>query len=202
MERAFLKLQPHAFERLNEPEKAREARLRTAASFEAQDDDLHDDVRIAREKLEEWTNALLEPDLQGALRLMAVQTRFLPSPALIAAQAAKDRERGPLLDLMPRRTLDSGGRIVGRQRTKQEAGDNSQLDRYQLSLSVGQIELSLALDSLETKKALNTDALIALFEDGLFYRSQTLDMIRVGLDRYFAHDYVSATTRGHITRRD
>src|SRR5205823_3343827 len=49
-----------------------------------------------------------------------------------------------------------------------------------------------ALASLESKKALNTDALIALFEGGLFYRSQTLDMIRVGLDRYFVHDYVSA----------
>lgn len=184
-----------AYQNLGDSEKADELKRRVSqAGVEATGEmkTVSAEVRIPTEVAEAWVRQLMTLGLQDALRVLSATDRFFPKVEQIRLQAADSRQKYPLQYLVSRRTLDSAGRIVQKALSDEEQVSASEADAYQFALAFTEWELGMAFDRLESEKGLTAEALMELLRSRPTFEPSTLDMVAVGVDRYFAGDYVSA----------
>jgi hypothetical protein len=148
-------------------------------------------VSIPREAFEHWTNQVLQLTLEHALATLAAADRHIPDVQTVRADAARNRRRFPMQWLVSRMTLDDT-RVVDAPTSEDDIERSSFLQQYGLDRGLRTVELSLILDRLESEKGLNTTVLIDILRRGGIVGEATLDTVSIGLDRYFAKDYVSA----------
>ena len=150
------------------------------------------EVKIPREVVEAWVNRLLARDLESALQALAATRRFIPRMDHIRAEAQRRRQQHPLQYLVSRLTLDSAGRIVQRTLTGDEQIAVSEADVYNFAMATGDWELGLAFERLQAQKGLTSETLMQFLRSRSIFEGATLDVVSVGMERYFASDYVSA----------
>lgn len=132
--------------------------------------------------------ALGVPD---ALVAMSVSELCVPNVDSAIAYAADERERLPLLSAMPWLTLNKG-RVTQVAGTESEREKVSELHAYHFSRMAGHALLHLILTRLRREKGLDAAAVTAFLRTGEVFDAATLDTVAVGVERYFAGDYVSA----------
>ena len=159
--------------------------------------DLHPitvEMAVPRAALEEWVIQLSRLDLDEALDVLARTRRFVPRLEDVVKTASERRANHPIQYMVSRMTLDDRGRIVSStgERPEHAAEEQSIADAYAFALTFRGMELSLAFDVLEAERGLKCEHLEACFRRAPLISSATQGMISVGLERYFAQDYVSA----------
>jgi hypothetical protein len=184
-----------AYQQLGDPQKVDELKRRLSQAGLGATSEMTTvsvEVRIPTAVAEAWVNRLLAFDLYDALGVLAGTKRFIPSVQEVRTQAEGQRQRFPLQYLASRHTLDSAGRIVQKALSDEEQVAASEADAYKLALAMGGWELGLAFDRLESEKGLTAETLIGFLRSRPIFEPATLDVVAVGVERYFAGDYVSA----------
>jgi hypothetical protein len=148
-------------------------------------------VTIPREEFERRTNWLLERDLRDALIALPINGWAIPAVERVRQRADKNRQRFPFQWSVSRVTVKDG-RVVDAPETDDDIERSSFAQEYQYQREFLRVELSHMLDRLEAEKGLGTAAILDLLRQGGLVDEDTLATIGVGLDGYFAGDYVSA----------
>ena len=154
--------------------------------------DIAVDIVIPRELVEGWVNQLLTLDLKTALDSLGQMERFVPQMERVRAEARALRQRHPIQFLVSRRTLDSAGRTVQQALAETEQIASSEASTYNLSMTIGNLQLGLAFDRLESEMGLTAELFMCLLRSKPIFESNTLGVVSVGVERYFAKDYASA----------
>lgn len=149
-------------------------------------------VTIPREVADAWVNKVLSLDLNEALGFLAASRRFVPDAGEVRSDAANRRSQFPLQYLVSRSTLDAAGHIVQKAGSQDEHVVASEADVYKRIIAMGDWELGRAFDRLESEKGLTTETLMTFLRSGPLFDPATLDVVEVGVQRYFVGDYVSA----------
>lgn len=184
-----------AYQQIGDSEKVDELKRRLAeAGLDATSEmkTVSVEFRIPTAVAEAWVNQLLAFDLDEALGVLAATRRFIPKLEQIRTHAARQREQFPLLHLVSRRTLDSAGRIVQKARSDDEHVAASEADLYKLALATGDWEMGLAFDRLESEKGLTAETFTRYLRSRPIFEPATLEVVAIGVERYFADDQVSA----------
>lgn len=150
------------------------------------------EVRVPAEVAEAWVNKLLALSLEEALKVLAATKRFVPKVEQVRHEAALQRQRHPLQYLGSRHTLDSAGRIVQKAVSDEEQVAASEADVYRFDLVIRDWELGRAFDRLELERGLTAETFMLFLHSHPIFEPATLDVVAVGIERYFAGDYVSA----------
>jgi hypothetical protein len=150
------------------------------------------EVRVPAEVADAWVNKLLELSLEDALKVLATTKHFVPKIKQVRHEAAEQRRKHPLQYLVSRHTLDSVGRIVEKALTDEEQIAASEADVYRFELVMQDWELGRAFDRLESDRGLTAVTLMQFLRSHSIFETSTLDVVAVGVERYFAADYVSA----------
>ena len=148
-------------------------------------------INVPTEIADAWLNKLLTFDLVDALLILVNAPPQVPSVAGAQAQAAVNRERFPLQHMFGRIVLDER-HILGSAEGEEGRVSASERQQYAFVHAFGAVELGRALDRLEAEKGLSADVWHALLAENDVIDEATLPAVDRGIERYFAHDYVSA----------
>jgi hypothetical protein len=138
-----------------------------------------------------WVNQLLTLPVEQALVVIAVSKRLLPNLPRIRSMASQHRKQFPLAALLSQVTL-RGSRVVHTASTEEERVRASELSVYLMDRETRGMDLYQAFDRLETEQALDADTLMTFLRRGQLLDAATLGTVAVGVERYFAKDYVGA----------
>src|SRR5207249_2818129 len=138
-----------------------------------------------------WLNSFLSLDLIRALVVLVGNPPHIPNLATVRAQAAANRERFPMQHMFGRIVLDER-HILKATHTEEETMNASFLQLYSMYQQFGSIDLHRAMNRLEAEKGLTAEVLVEFLRAGKVFDAATLEMVSIGIERYFAQDYVSA----------
>lgn len=149
-------------------------------------------VRIPNEIADAWVNMLLSRDLHTALSILSTGRRFVPDMDAVRSEAVVRRREYPMQYLVSRFTLDSAGRTVETSASETDQVTASEADVYNWMLATSDWELGRVFERLVTEKGLTPKTLMEFFRNAPLFQQATLDVVDVGVHRYFDGDYVSA----------
>lgn len=143
-------------------------------------------VRLPTKQIDEYVQGI-----NRALLTVSLDLNLVPDIEQCRKAATEQKQQFPLLGLMPRSTL-RGNRQVASASTQQEIDEANALARYSIDLGLSQINLRKVLEMMRQDGGLTTDSLVSYMSSSPFFDEDKLRVIRVGIERYFAADYVSA----------
>jgi hypothetical protein len=147
------------------------------------------EVRVPTDPLKVWVECLIAGTLDEALARLMVS--LVPRLELVRDRAERLRREFPLRHLATNVQFEDR-KIVGSAQTEAEHERMSVIECYLLDIRLSDIQLGLAFERLEAEKGLDTETLMQFLRRGELLDAEALDLVAVGIERYFAQDYVSA----------
>lgn len=140
--------------------------------------------------LDEVMNSVVkdEDDIHLILKRIGHHPYLSPKKSLVTERAKKTMP--VTYNIVSLVTYSPDGHVI-------EGGSDPVLSWYSKMYEMNQgfitnLYLGRMLDALKTKKALDSDKLFAYIEQQKTFDPRSLPIIKVGLERYFAEDYISA----------
>lgn len=150
-------------------------------------------VEISADELSQMLDEVLaSDDLSEALQALAMEGSLLPNLELARASAAERLSQGSLLSLIPKRTIRDNIAIGNAASDEERLANETDHDLLMwISINSG-IVLKALFERLRERNGLTAEVLAEyLFATDLF-DADNLELIRIGLERHFASDFVSA----------
>lgn len=150
-------------------------------------------IEIPRDEFEEMMAFFLEPDeVEECLQRVAYEASLLPHVESAYALARQIFEGGFLFVTIPRKFISN--EMTVKQAFTDDERFRSEVERnllMQIEIN-SRLVLPELLKRLRLEKGLNADVLSSYIEKSDLIDPDNLEIIRVGLERYFACDHVSA----------
>ncbi|MDH5743495.1 MAG: DUF4209 domain-containing protein [Candidatus Aminicenantes bacterium] len=148
-------------------------------------------IEIPRESIESLINSLLDKTLNNSLSKIAGDDRLIPNITRIRLQTEEQKKIAPIGFLIPRVSIRDDNPVLI-SKSDEEIFDHHVRQNvarfYQISSSI----IGIAINTLVEKNDLNAENLVSFLLSTGIYQEEQINMIRVGLERYFEGDYVSS----------
>lgn len=150
-------------------------------------------TEISVEEQEKQLAPFLKPDtLDECLQYLSCHPGLIPNLEEIEQLVKQMPQLTPLLSRAPRSVIGDNMTLVAA---------NSEEERFQFSLKrftqfsidfTCKTTLSPVMNRLQSEKCMDTDSLMKFLKNWGYIDDDNLVIIRIGIERYFANDYISA----------
>jgi len=147
-------------------------------------------IEVPRDKLEELVEPLLKLEPNMAFRAIAQDSSLLPDPEQIRIQAQAIREKSVFRQFAPTRVIRHG-RVAG-EYTVEEKDEEFFYFQMSLFLQVQMMLLDYIFSRLKEAGLFSEATLSDYLAQWSLLDKSDLELIEVGVHRYFDEDYVSA----------
>jgi len=148
-------------------------------------------VKLPTKQIDEYIQDIISQGINKALLIVSLDLNLVPDIERCRKVATEQKQEFPLLGLVPRSTL-RGARRVAFASTPEEIDEANTLAQYSIDLGLGQIYLGRVFEMMRQDGGFTTDSLVSYMSSSPFFDEDKLGVIRVGIERYFVADYVSA----------
>lgn len=149
-------------------------------------------VRLPTKQIDQCVQDIVRLGTHKALLVVSLDyLNLVPDIEQCRKAASEQKQEFPLLGLIPRVTL-RGDRQVASTSTQEEIDEANALLRYKIDWGLSRVCLSKIFEMLRQDSGLTADSLVSYVSASPFFDEDKLEMIRVGIERYFAGDHVSA----------
>lgn len=148
-------------------------------------------VKLPTKQIDEYAQGIIRQGINKALLVVSLDLNLVPDIERCRKVATEQKQEFPLLGLIPRSTL-RGARQVASASTQEEIDEANALAQYSVDLGLSQIYLGKVFEMMRQDGGFTMDSLVSYMSSSPFFDEDKLEVIRVGIERYFAADYVSA----------
>lgn len=148
-------------------------------------------VKLPAKQIDEYAQGIIRQGINKALLVVSLDLNLVPDIERCRKVATEQKQEFPLLGLIPRSTL-RGARQVASASTQEEIDETNALAQYSVDLGLSQIYLGKVFEMMRQDGGFTMDSLVSYMSSSPFFDGDKLEVIRVGIERYFAADYVSA----------
>jgi len=148
-------------------------------------------VKLPTKRINEYVQGIVGQGIGKALLAISLDLNLVPDIERCRKVANEQKQEFPLLGLIPRSTL-RGDRQIASTGTQEEIDEANALAQYSIDLGLTQVCLGKVFEIMRQDSGLTVDSLVSYMSASPFFDEDKLQMIRVGIERYFAADYVSA----------
>ncbi|MDY6894760.1 MAG: DUF4209 domain-containing protein [Thermotogota bacterium] len=148
-------------------------------------------IKIPSNAIGKYLNMFDELSIQGSLEYLAKDSNLLPNIEDLRDQIEKERVELPLSYILPRSSLRNAN-VVVQSTTDEEIFEDLLIQRIDMHCKQNYMLLGKVFDYLKTQKGLDTKSLADYLSHSDIFEKENLEIILVGIDRYFEKDYVSA----------
>lgn len=134
---------------------------------------------------------MLQVGLEKALEGLALDESSVPAMEDTRKLAQELNAEHPLQGLLPR-TVIRGTRLVRQASSKEEINEAQAVALYNQDIELRSVFLSHLFRVFEAEGGLDSDRFMQMLTKSPFLDDDILVFVRVGVQRYFASDYVSA----------
>jgi len=148
-------------------------------------------VSVPIKPIEDFMNKLLSLSLSDALNNIAKDKMFVPGVARIRKITEEQKKIAPVSFVIPRVSIRNGKPALKSKNEKEIFEDHlvgNIVRRYKVASSI----ISLIIRKLVDAKGLDADSFAAILENSKIFKKEKLEIIKIGLERHFAGDYVSS----------
>ena len=147
--------------------------------------------RIPTRQIDEYARKIMSQGIGKALLAVSLELNLVPDIEQCRKTATEQKEEFPLLGLIPRSTV-RGDRRVAFASTQDEIDEARAIWLYGMHLRLSQVCVGRVFEMMRQDGTLTMDSLAGYMSSSPFFNETKLRMILVGIERYFAGDYVSA----------
>jgi len=148
-------------------------------------------VSVPSKPIKDFMDKLLSLSLSDALGYLAKDKRLVPDVVKIRKLTEKQKELSSVSFVVPRVSIRDGLPVL-RSEDEKEIFEDHFVENIARFYKVASNIIGLALRELVKEKGLDANSFTAFLEKSKIYRKEKLEIIKIGLERYFAGDYVSA----------
>jgi len=148
-------------------------------------------VRLPTKEIHEYARGIVSQGIHKALLAVSLDLNLVPDIERCRKVATEQKQEFPLLGLIPRSTV-RGDRQVASASTQEEIDEANALAQYSIDSGLSQICLGKVFEMMRQDGGFTTDSLVSYMSSSPFFDEDKLEMTRVGIERYFADDHVSA----------
>lgn len=148
-------------------------------------------IKIPSNAIEEYVNIFDDLSIQESLELLAVDSYLLPNVKNLKKQIEKENIEFPLSYILPRSSLRNAN-VVARSITDNQIFEEHLIQRIYMNYKINCILLGKVFESLKTQKGLDQKTLVDYLDSYDIFEKENVEIISIGIDRYFEKDYVSA----------
>jgi len=148
-------------------------------------------VSVPSKPVEDFMDKLFSLSLPDALRYLTKDKRLVPDVVRIRKVTEEQKELAPVSFIVPRVYIRKGDPVLRSDDEKEifEAHFAENIARfYKITNNI----IGLALRELARSRGLDANSFTAFLEKSKIYKKEKLEIIKIGLERYFMGDYVSA----------
>lgn len=148
-------------------------------------------VSVPSESVKDFIDNLLSFSLSGALKNIARDKRFVPDVARVRKTTQSQKKLAPLSFIVPRVSIRNANPAL-KSKDEKEIFEHHVVENVARIYKIISIVISLAFRKLVKDKGLDANSFTAFLKKSKIYKEEKLEIIEIGLERYFAGDYVSA----------
>lgn len=148
------------------------------------------ECNIPAEHIDMLLNVYKQLDLEECLTTIGIEYSLVPNVIAINENVQKQRKEAVMLSLIKGSIVNDGKKIFAPKNNE----ELSALDfgrHYCLSLQINS-QFLMPLFQLLNEKGFNKDAFMKLFREWDFCNERNAILVEVGMERYFAQDYISS----------
>ncbi len=148
-------------------------------------------VSVPSKPIEAFMDKFSSLSLSNALKTIAEDKSLLPDVSLIRKVTEQQKKLAPVSFIIPRVSIRNENPAL-------TSRDESEIFEHHLVENIGKVyriisdKIGLALRKLAKERELNANSFTAFLEKSKTYEREKLEIIKIGMERYFAGDYVSA----------
>lgn len=148
-------------------------------------------VRFPTEQLDQYAQSIVNQGIDKALLTISLDLNLVPDVEECRKRAAEQKIEFPLLGLLPSIRVQDGRQTVSAS-DQEEIDEANALSQYSVDLGFRRLYLGKVFEIMRERVDLNADSFLDYLSSSPFFDKDNLDVIRVGIERYFDGDYVSA----------
>ena len=149
------------------------------------------EVKIPVEDIENGARELLKHGMDKALLHLAIDPSWIPDIDHAREWAQHLKKKFPLQSLFPRATI-KGARQVHRALSQEEIDEANTFSQYNIDAGLRSVYLRHTFKVFIDEGGLNALFLIQYLSGSPLIENDILEVVSVGVERYFEKDYVSA----------
>lgn len=148
-------------------------------------------VSIPSKPIEAFMDKFSSLSLSDALKTIAEDKNLLPDVSLLRKKTEQQKKLAPVSFVIPRVSIRNENPAL-------TSRNESEIFEHHLVENIGRVykiisdKIGLALRKLAKERELNANSFTAFLEKSKTYEREKLEIIKIGMERYFAGDYVSA----------
>ena len=146
--------------------------------------------KLPKDELDSYVGTFLQFPVVEALKRLAQEKSLLPNIEKIKRDTEK-QTRGKVSSIFPRVSIRKDNPVL-ESRTGEEILEDHLIQNLEINYKMNAIVFGKIIDRLEKEKGLNTEIFSGFLETYEIFDKDNLEIISVGLERYFSRDYVSA----------
>lgn len=158
---------------------------------EAEFEKIETTIEIPLKEIDERISKMLSLPIEGILFQLALDDSLIPNTEQIRNYTKEQQKENPLSGLFPHVHIKDGKPVhiseIGENKQEHLVRTNTLLELHILNMAFGRI-----LDRLREERKLNIDNLTSYLKDWELMPEENLEIVAVGIERYFSEDYVSA----------
>ena len=149
------------------------------------------EIELPMEEVKQHARDLLTEGLDVALKALVLDPEYTPNLAQSKRTAQEVGETHPLQRLITMVTLD-GSRQIHRADSAEKSEEAELSRQYSIGVGIAGMMLVVSLEVFRQEGGLEVDTLVSAVRRICYVEDGQLDVIKLGLERYFDGDYASA----------
>lgn len=148
-------------------------------------------VSVPSKTIKNFMDKLLSLPLSDALKFLGKDKSFIPDLVLIRKVTEEQKELGPVGFIIPRISVRNGNPVL-KSKDEKEIFEDHVVENVARIYKISNNIISLAFGILIKNRGLDVNSFMAFLKMSKIWKKEKLEIIRTGLERHFAGDYVSA----------
>ncbi len=193
---ALLQKAIQQYANIGRSDKVEELKVKVRESYQAANEQgefgrISSEVKIPVTDIENQARELLKQGLVKALLSIGIAPAWIPDIEEARNRAQQLKQEFPLQGIIPHSTI-RGTRQVNMAATQEEIDEANALNQYAVDAELRGVFLGHTFKILVEEGGLDSSSLVQHLARSPFIEPDVLDVIAVGVQRYFEQDYVSA----------
>ncbi|MFC2049632.1 DUF4209 domain-containing protein [Chloroflexota bacterium] len=148
-------------------------------------------VRFPIEQIAQYAQNIVNQGMDKALLTISLDLNLVPDVKECRKRVGEQKLEFPLFGLVPRIRVQDGRQIVSAS-DQEEIDEENALSQYSADLGFRRLYLGKVFEIMREQLDLNAASFLDYLSTSPFFDKDKLDVIRIGVERYFDGDYVSA----------